>query len=173
VRLCRRCGTEKPESEFWKATRGKDGLDWHCIPCRKTLSAGHRERRRRGEVKAGVGRPPRPVNPGHRWCCACKQELREERFTGIERTCRLCKHRRHLRRKYGLTVKAYEALLDRQGDLCACCGEREHRYVDHCHDTGRVRGLLCPACNTLAQAPETLRMVLNYVERHAAIARNE
>ena len=65
--------------------------------------------------------------------------------------------RRHLRYKYGLTIEAYEARLASQGGLCAICrrpemalgnnGETKRMAVDHDHDTGRVRGLLCSRCN--------------------------
>ena len=61
----------------------------------------------------------------------------------------------------GLTMEEYEKMLTDQNGLCACCGEPETRrvgrkkrspnvpllHVDHCHATGRVRGLLCSACN--------------------------
>jgi len=55
-----------------------------------------------------------------------------------------------LRRKYGLEVADYEAMLAAQNGLCALCGGPPGKYrmaVDHCHQTGRVRGLLCNGCN--------------------------
>lgn len=62
---------------------------------------------------------------------------------------------RHLQRKYGITRAEYDRMVERQGGVCAICGGRpsgpdvsNRRFdVDHCHDTGRVRGLLCSACN--------------------------
>jgi hypothetical protein len=59
----------------------------------------------------------------------------------------------NLRLSYGLTVEGYEWLLKAQGNKCACCGSKnpKHRHgrfvVDHCHETGKVRGLLCSTCN--------------------------
>jgi hypothetical protein len=63
----------------------------------------------------------------------------------------------HLLRKYGITVQDYDRMLAAQGGGCAICGKRpdeQTRYraflhVDHCHDTGRVRGLLCDQHNLL------------------------
>jgi hypothetical protein len=53
------------------------------------------------------------------------------------------------RKKYGITQEQYKALLAKQNGGCAICGraETENRKrqlcVDHCHETGRIRGLLC------------------------------
>lgn len=56
----------------------------------------------------------------------------------------------HLSRKYGLTVEQYEAMLKAQKYRCAICGGKNAKNrlaVDHCHDTGKVRALLCDPCN--------------------------
>lgn len=54
-------------------------------------------------------------------------------------------------RKYGLTMAQYEAMRKACDYSCEICGTREtadHQlHIDHCHATGRVRGLLCPQCN--------------------------
>jgi len=57
----------------------------------------------------------------------------------------------HLKRKFGLTEAEYDELLADQGGGCAICGEPPadgvSLHVDHDHDTGAVRGLLCMRCN--------------------------
>ena len=55
----------------------------------------------------------------------------------------------HYQRRYGLTLDEYNALYEAQGGVCALCGQpsRTNLAVDHCHETGRVRGLLCTSCN--------------------------
>jgi hypothetical protein len=57
----------------------------------------------------------------------------------------------HLLRKYGLTLAAYEELVLWQGARCAICPtahtDQDPLHVDHCHSTGKVRGLLCGPCN--------------------------
>ena len=53
-------------------------------------------------------------------------------------------------RAFGLTPEAYDTLLARQNGHCAICPATPGRIrlaVDHCHVTGRVRGLLCTNCN--------------------------
>jgi hypothetical protein len=77
----------------------------------------------------------------------------------------------YLTRRYGLTIDQYRVLLDRQGGKCAICGGNENgrRFaVDHCHDTGRIRGLLCMKCNTgigkLRDSVDLLRKAIAYLE---------
>ena len=57
-----------------------------------------------------------------------------------------------LKRRYGITIEDYDYMLKEQGHRCAICrtdnpGGQGRFHVDHCHDTGRVRGLLCSNCN--------------------------
>ena len=61
---------------------------------------------------------------------------------------------RKLRSKYGLTTECYDKMMEAQNGRCAICGTTETRNaaykffpVDHCHETGKVRGLLCDFCN--------------------------
>lgn len=58
-----------------------------------------------------------------------------------------------LKREYGLTQELYERMLLGQGGGCAICHTTEpgtaknYFSVDHCHVTGKIRGLLCNRCN--------------------------
>lgn len=59
----------------------------------------------------------------------------------------------HLKRKWGMTPEEYENVLVSQGGVCAICGNGSIRdghhtfHIDHDHETGRIRGLLCYSCN--------------------------
>jgi hypothetical protein len=56
----------------------------------------------------------------------------------------------HLKRAYGLSVSEYEEMLRKQNGVCAICGGSNGEkplHVDHDHKTGKVRKLLCGACN--------------------------
>ncbi len=76
-------------------------------------------------------------------------------------------------RAYGLTVEDHAAMVERQGNRCAIC-KTEHRgrgkrlHVDHDHETGRVRGLLCGPCNVslggFRDDPKLLRSALKYLK---------
>jgi hypothetical protein len=82
----------------------------------------------------------------------------------------------YLRRKYGISAAEYDRLFAEQGGGCAICGkppeqqERYRRYlhVDHCHETGRVRGLLCDQHNLMLgrwlHDPALLRRAADYLE---------
>ena len=73
-----------------------------------------------------------------------------------------------LRSKYGITLAQYEQMLEEQRGQCFICSSEQKLFVDHCHTTGRVRGLLCHHCNlVLGHAmdnPSILRLAANYLE---------
>jgi hypothetical protein len=86
------------------------------------------------------------------------------------------KQEQNWKRRYGMTRRAYERLLAYQGGMCAACGgppdtEDQILAIDHSHETGKVRGLLCKACNTaLGNAkddPAKLARLKLYLETHA------
>lgn len=84
-----------------------------------------------------------------------------------------------LRKRFGLTREAYDELYRAQAGVCAICGEAETcksklgkvvaLTVDHCHETGRIRGLLCKKCNSclgmMDESPVQLRRAAQYLER--------
>lgn len=59
---------------------------------------------------------------------------------------------RHFKAKYGLTMDQRSAMIEAQEGKCLICESpfrsRRSAHVDHCHTTGRVRGILCHVCNT-------------------------
>ncbi len=61
-----------------------------------------------------------------------------------KRACRSVK----LKQAYGITIEQFESMVELQCGKCASCEERPAEFVDHCHATGEVRGILCPGCNT-------------------------
>lgn len=79
---------------------------------------------------------------------------------GIKRTKKSC----NLRRDYGIRIEDYESMLEAQNFSCAICKQNFTTFtrllsVDHCHNTGKIRGLLCRNCNTsigLFQESETI-----------------
>lgn len=79
----------------------------------------------------------------------------------------------HIKRKYGLSIQQYNEMFEEQNGLCAICsykfGQKQGDcYVDHCHTTKIVRGLLCQNCNSAIgyarDNPDILIKASKYVE---------
>ncbi|WP_308426487.1 endonuclease VII domain-containing protein [Streptomyces fuscichromogenes] len=77
----------------------------------------------------------------------------------------------HLRRSYGLNEAERDELIASQGGVCCICQSAPAVHVDHCHKTGRVRGVLCFNCNSaiglLRDNPETINRAADYLEGNA------
>ena len=107
-------------------------------------------------------------------CSKCGQEKLANKFgrkkttrDGLQCWCKRCcsdadkcrdryYRARDLMRSYGMTIDEYDELHQKQGGVCAICGEKEtyknqrgvtRLSVDHDHKTGKIRGLLCRGCN--------------------------
>lgn len=84
---------------------------------------------------------------------------------------REAQHYTRLRVRYGLRPAEYDQLLKEQDGRCGVCGDRpehERLVVDHCHDTDRVRGLLCRRCNAaiggLRDSAELLQRAIEWLD---------
>lgn len=146
LKTCRRCGTEKPLSEFHKDSGNKDGRCSYCKECNKAKTRA--------------------------WSAANKGRVQEHTRKRAEQG----KFRDYnLRKKYGLTREAYAALLAAQGGRCAICGSEDPGRgnkdfsVDHCHTSNQVRGLLCNTCNRgiglLQDDPNVLERAAQYLRQ--------
>jgi hypothetical protein len=106
------------------------------------------------------------------WCLKNRARLLEKGREYYKK----CKRGRTLQKKYGITEADYEQMLVEQGGGCAICGTDSPRgraavfHVDHCHVSGKVRGLLCNSCNhTLGNARDEvdiLQSAAAYLVRH-------
>lgn len=89
------------------------------------------------------------------------------------------KQSQNLSSLYGITLEQKEQIFAAQGFKCAICEESESQdekwHLDHDHQTGDVRGVLCMLCNMLLgkakDRPEVLRSAANYLENVARIIR--
>ena len=86
-------------------------------------------------------------------------------------------------KKYGITAEKYEQERVKQNYCCLLCGEHESKQrhgklvVDHCHDTGTYRGLLCSSCNLglgkFYDKIEVLKKAIKYVKDSSIRHRNK
>ena len=81
---------------------------------------------------------------------------------------------KRLERVYGITMEDYNMLFDAQDGCCALCDTHatelsKRLLVDHCHESGEIRGLLCTRCNSaiaqLGDNEEGMRKALDYMEK--------
>src|SRR6476646_4345514 len=79
----------------------------------------------------------------HSYCKPCHNARGKETY---ERLCGGTRHY-HLKRRYGIGANEFEELVRLQRGVCAICGQPDPEHVDHSHETGEVRGILCFNCN--------------------------
>lgn len=80
-------------------------------------------------------------------CQTCKAKRPQSAYSPKGISCRDCERARRLRHRYGLTPESWATMAKRYAGKCWVCQEAPATEVDHCHDTGDVRGLLCSSCN--------------------------
>jgi hypothetical protein len=156
TKMCPDCGHEKRATEFSRNAARPDGLQFYCKKCFAARSA--RTYRQRQLSKGKVVREPVEVPAGHKLCPGCKQvkprtewHRRTSASDGLNVYCKACSSQRsrrdYLKRTFGLTPEELDAMIAAQGGVCAICRDGKPEHIDHDHETGRVRGVLCGPCN--------------------------
>ena len=121
------------------------GVNKICSTCKqnKPLSEYYRRKTRKNAVQSAC-----------KVCCLRRFNAFSK--TGKGKTCQKRHFEKHQRRytilQAGLTVKDYENMFEQQKGRCAICKKHQlellkHFDIDHNHNTGKIRGLLCPTCN--------------------------
>lgn len=174
---CSGCKRRLPIASFAAGRNRGDGLQPRCRGCAAEYGAAYYRRRR--EAVGKTVREKVYVPPGHKECRACGEiKPHSERHRnatapdGLATSCKACRavkgRQRHLKRHYGLTEAERDEMIDAQGGLCAICRTAPAVHVDHCHTTGRVRGVLCFNCNSaigkLGDDPDVIRRAIAYLE---------
>lgn len=116
-------------------------------------------------------------NKKKRVCKKCMRKYARNRFKEYEHVrerVAFRSRRDNLRRKYGLSVEQYDEMFSRQNGLCSICKSPPKNErplcVDHCHDSNKVRSLLCDACNKMLadakDSQEILQAGIDYLNKH-------
>lgn len=143
-KVCSDCKKKKPITQFQKHRRGAQGVQARCRLCANA---------------------------------AAKKWRDEHPFYSAQRTStgyfRDTVRWNRIRERYGITEEQFHALEAAQGGRCAICGKERRLVIDHCHASGRVRGLLCNACNLVIGHLEQdgwLETAQRYLVDHPAAA---
>lgn len=125
MKHCKKCKLTFDYSNFSKDKRQKDGYFYYCKAC-------------------------------------CKEKDKERYIKNSDDLCQVAKEHysknkqkvknRNLQKTYGLSLEDFNKMREYQQYSCKICGIHEEKtyrglFVDHCHESGKVRGLLCKDCN--------------------------
>jgi hypothetical protein len=171
MKTCRKCGETKPITDFYAMAGMRDGHRNECKACNLREKA---ERHRldpqpaRDRVKAWQAANPERVRERQQQYKASGRKAQSDR-------------RSYLKRKYGVTPEWYDEQLATQRGGCAICGRPPRTdialHVDHDHETGALRSLLCFTCNNLLGDVKDdavlLSKAIDYLDRHDPVAEEE
>ncbi len=145
------CGLVKKAEEFFNDRAMPDGRSTLCKVCKKAQT--------------------------YAWRAANTARYNKSQRDYQKTVCPQKRYGAEIKRRYGCTLEMYNEMLVRQEGACALCktlhnpAEKKGRlYVDHCHKTGKIRALLCGACNSmLGYAKDDTRILLEavaYIKKH-------
>jgi recombination endonuclease VII len=150
MKWCPKCETTKPLEAFGSNKAMYDGKQNYCKPCAVAVVTASRTK-----------------NPtAHRRSSKAWREANPEHHKDI-----------NARWRYGVAHGTYARMFEEQGGKCAICETTDTAptgrfHIDHCHDTGKVRGLLCQKCNLgighLKHDPEIIRSAISYLAERGA-----
>ena len=134
TKTCGKCSTTKPVADFYQS----NGIakSW-CKDCSKDYQKDLYKKD-----------PQRAVDRSRNW-----REKYADKVSARRKENRPAAYLYELRYKYGLSKDDATRLLSENGSHCAVCGiqfsDKSKRSLDHCHETGKVRGFLCRRCNSV------------------------
>ena len=177
MKTCTKCWKTKDESEFYKQQRGLVmGLMSHCKTCH-LISRAAWKKKHPDKVREYARRSyHKDIEKGRAKASKWARNNREKVLETGRRSREKLREKRKITmrlRQYGLTDEAYRAMLQSQGNCCAICqkpfGPQKASlpHVDHDHNTGVVRGVLCGQCNVglgaLGDSLNRLLVVVDYL----------
>jgi len=119
LKYCPMCHKEKAIADFWRSKSHKDGRQIYCKICQYENSKRYDRKAQKREY-------------ARKWQRTSKGQI-------LKLKSKL--------KVFGLTKDEFDAIVVKQCGKCGICGHTGELCIDHCHDTGLVRGLLCRKCN--------------------------
>jgi hypothetical protein len=141
MKVCSICGETKPLEDFYRANGTRDGHRGECKSCNR---AAKRERY--------AADPEKYVAMVRRWQQANAQRMRDyRRQRNAQPEVKRKARNAYFLRTYGVSAEDVDEMLDAQNGRCAICGAKPSRlasmHIDHDHEHGHLRGMLCLSCN--------------------------
>lgn len=159
-KICNTCKLVKPVSEFHRilSNKNKPGnwtyYSW-CKRCRKIYT---------DKLWADPSFRSHMAKVSKRWIRRNQSKMK------------LYQRRASVKHAYGITLEQYDSMYAELGGLCMICGmpgKQKKLFIDHCHKTGKVRGLLCCACNLwlgkIEKNPKILPGIINYLNKYKPV----
>lgn len=148
-KICTKCAKRRVLSQFSRDLSKKDGLHCWCKPCHLV---NYRAWVAQASVKERQLRRARATNRSRLWRIRNPERSRDNYF----------------RNAYGISLSDFKNQIKHQKYGCAiCCIRLKKPAVDHCHKTGRFRGILCIRCNgaigALGDSVAGLRRAIRYL----------
>jgi hypothetical protein len=175
TKYCPTCKTTKLTSEFFVHPSRKDGLSYDCISCQRAYRSTVDFKKRNHINKK-------------KWIQTPRGQISVNKFVKTESfKTSAAKYRKsakgkipsvkwRLKNKYGITLQQYQEMIERQNYKCLSCDidlkqlQTKDVCVDHDHLTGKVRGILCQACNNslgrLGEDPDKIYKLAIYARTY-------
>lgn len=151
LKTCTKCKVEYPATLefFYKNAGGKYGVTPRCKPCvNADNAAAHAKRLADNPERVRALASKRSQRHYHSNLEQSRERARDS--AAKARQCPVKKVRIQSRKRAagaGLTPEEIQAIRVQQNNACAICLSPDPTDLDHCHDSGKVRGLLCKHCN--------------------------
>ena len=164
MKICTKCDIKKSLTEFGKKKEGKNGLASACKECVSIQRKQHYQDNKE-IINARTSKYYRENKEKHNEASSRYYRKHKEKISGKSRG-------RWLKDKYDLTEQQYEEMLKNQGGKCKICNSENinakskgNLVIDHCHKSGKVRGLLCDKCNMgLGTFNDDIQLFKNAIE---------
>jgi len=169
VKICSNCKINKSKDDYHKRSKSLDKLDYWCKLCKKKKEQSYNFK---------------PNYEGNKDCKKCHANLNKINFykckrnpDGLENRCKNCcierSRNNEIITRYGIDQLEYEQMFKSQKGKCKICNTsnpgrgKNKMSIDHCHKTGKIRGLLCNSCNNglgmFKDDPELLVKAMEYL----------
>jgi len=159
---CSKCRIVYPATPeyFYRRKHSKDELNSYCKRCNHESCLEYGKTENGKAIKKKYQRSEKGKQAQRRYAATINGQ--QKRLNN------------NLRSKYGFTLKEYNKLFKQQNGQCVICGHYQSElskrlHVDHDHNTGEIRGLLCDNCNRgighLKNSPGILQNAIEYLSR--------